>query len=88
MTFRKGGAGKRRDANEADIIDALESVGCRVWQLSGRGHPDLLAYRAYRWFPMEVKSAKGKRTDAQRDVPWPIVRDVDQALRVINGLEV
>ena len=85
MTFRRGGAGKRRDANEADIIDALRSVGCLVWQQQGRGIADLLVFRGGRFFAMEVKSAKGKRTDAQRDVPWPIVRDVDQALRVING---
>lgn len=86
MTFRRGGAGKRRDANEPAIIEALKAVGCRVWQLHGLGCPDILAHREGRYYPLEVKSATGKRTEAQRDVPWPIVRSVDQAIRVVNGL--
>ena len=85
MTFRKGGAGKRRDATEPAIIQALKVVGCQVWQVSGRAVPDLLVYRGGKYFPMEVKTAKGKLTKAQRDVPWPIVRSVDDAINVING---
>ena len=86
MTFRKGGAGKRRDGNEAEIIAALESVGCRTWQISGREVPDLLVYRQGRYFPMEIKTARGRLTESQRDVPWPIVRSVQDAFEVINGL--
>ena len=86
MTFRKGGAARRRDANEPAIIDALESIGCRVWQLHGRGTPDLLVYRGDRYIPMEVKSHTGAQTEAQRDTPWPIVRTVEAAIRVVGGL--
>ena len=84
--FRKGGEGKRRDGNEGEIIDALESVGCQVWQISGRGLPDLLVYREGRYYPMEVKTRTGRLTDAQQDIPWPIVRTVDDAFAVIEGL--
>lgn len=87
MTFRKGGAGKRRDATEPAIIQALKVVGCQVWQVSGRAVPDLLVYREGRYFPMEVKSVRGTRTEAQRDVPWPIVRSIDDAFDVINSID-
>lgn len=86
MTFYKGGARKRRDANEREIIDVLESVGCQVWQISGRAVPDLLVYRDGQFFPMEVKTAKGKQKPSQVGTPWPIVRDSEQAVRVVNGL--
>lgn len=84
--FRRGGAGKRRDANESAIIEVLKVLGCQVWQISGREVPDLLVYREGRYYPIEVKGANGKRTESQRDVPWPIVRSVDDAINVINGL--
>lgn len=88
MAFRRGGAGKRRDANEAAIVEALRSIGCEVWQISGRGVPDLLVWRpcVRRYYPMEVKTATGKQKPSQVGTPWPIVRSVDQAIRVVNGL--
>lgn len=82
--FKRGGAGKRRDANEPDIIKALNLVGCDVWQISGRGVPDLLVYREGQFYPMEVKTATGKRTQAQQGMPWHVVRSVADAIRVIN----
>jgi Holliday junction resolvase len=84
MTFRKGGAGKRRDANEPEIVEALRGIGCQVWQISGRGVPDLLVYREGQYYPMEVKTSVGKRTQAQEGTPWPVVRSVHDAIRVIN----
>ncbi len=84
MSFRRGGAGKRRDANEPKVIEALESVGAQVWQLSGRAIPDLLAWYRGRPFVMEVKTEKGDQTDAQVGTPWPIVRSVDEALKAIG----
>jgi hypothetical protein len=84
MTFRKGGAGKRRDANESSIIEALRHCGCEVYQISGRGVPDLLVFREGQFYPMEVKTATGKRTQAQQGMPWPVVRSVADAIRVIN----
>lgn len=85
MTFRRGGAGKRRDANEPDVIDALEKAGAQVWQVSGRAVPDLLAWYRGRPFVMEVKTRLGKQKPSQVGTPWPIVRSADEALAVITG---
>lgn len=58
----------KRDANEADIVQALTRVGAFVSQLSGEGIPDLLViFRGQTWL-IEVKSAKGRLTDAQ--IEW------------------
>lgn len=79
--MRRGGAKKRRDANEAAIVEALEAYGAHVWRISGAGLPDLLVLtRGGRFVPLEVKSAKGILTKEQQDVPWPIVRSVGDAL--------
>jgi hypothetical protein len=67
---------------------ALRALGCRVWFLSGQGNPDLLVWREGRYYPMETKQRKGKLTPNQRDIPWVVVRSVDDAIRVINGLPV
>jgi Holliday junction resolvase len=82
--MRRGGAGKRRDAVEPEIIQGLRSVGAEVWQLSGNGLPDILATFRSRYFVMEIKSAGGRLTAAQRGIPWPVVRSVSDALRVIG----
>ena len=84
MSFRRGGAGKRRDQNEPEVIQALEAVGAQVWQLSGRAIPDLLAWYRGRPFVMEVKTEKGKQKPSQVGTPWPIVRTVEQALATIG----
>ena len=83
MTFRRGGAGKRRDANEAAIIEALEAMGAQVWQLSGRAAPDLLVWYRQRPYVFEVKTATGRRRPSQVGTPWPIIRSVSDALTVI-----
>lgn len=44
---------KRRDANEDQIVKALERAGAEVW-ITDRP-ADLLVYRAGRWFVLEVK---------------------------------
>lgn len=88
MTFRKGAAGKRRDTNEPEIVEALRGLGCRVYYVSGRGLPDLLVRvpgPSARWQPLEVKTASGKTTDAQQDIDWPIVRDKYQAIAAVFG---
>ena len=84
MPFRTGGAGKRRDANEQAIVEALEAVGARVYRVSGRGLPDLLCERQGRFYALEVKGTKGRPTEAQRDIPWPIVRSISDALAVVG----
>lgn len=87
MTFRKGGGGKRRDANEAAIVQALEQVGARVTRISGDGAPDLLVRFRGRLWAFEVKSAKGSRTEAQEVTQWPVIRSVAEALAAL-GCEV
>jgi hypothetical protein len=87
MAFWKGGAKKRRDANEPGIIDALRGCGAYVQQLSGDGCPDLLVCWRGRWTPLEVKTAKGRLKPSQvkqqaSTAPYPIVRSVSEALQV------
>lgn len=66
--MRRVGQARKRDANEKAIIVALQAAGAFVFQLSGKGVPDLLvAYRG-RWEPLEVKSEHGRITVAQRHV--------------------
>ena len=55
----------KRDANEAEIIAALELCGASVVRLSQKGVPDLLIGYRGRTFLAEVKSASGKLTDDQ-----------------------
>lgn len=79
-----------RDANEPDIIKALEGIGASVEQISMKGVPDLLVgYRAANYL-LEVKGEKGKLTDDQATFfgTWrgqrTIVRNVDEALQAIG----
>lgn len=88
--MRRGGAGKRRDANESAIIDALRAVGATVEQLSGPNVPDLLVgYRGANWL-FEVKTPKGKESDGQKSwsLGWMgtgyVVRSPEQALELIG----
>lgn len=83
--FRRGGAGKKRDKNEADIVIALRQIGCLVWRLGGTGLPDLLVRvpGSGRWIPLEVKSKIGTLTPAQEGLSWPVVRSVDEAIAAV-----
>lgn len=83
MSFRKGGAKKRRDANESVILHALEAMGVQTWQLSGRAIPDVLCWFRNRPFVFEVKTSTGKQQPAQVGTPWPIVRSVQEAMEVV-----
>jgi Holliday junction resolvase len=82
---RRYTGGKRRDANEAEIVEALRAYGAYVLHLSGAGAPDLLAQYRGAWFPLEVKSSKGRHTALQVDLKWPVVRTVDEALAAIGA---
>jgi Holliday junction resolvase len=86
MTYRKGGAGKRRDTIEPEIIKALRAHGWTVQQCGGRGLPDLLCIKAgFITMNLEVKSGiNAKLTKAQRanGSVWPLVHDVDEALHL------
>lgn len=83
--MRRVGQVRRRDTSEKPIVQALRALGARVWSISGKGAPDLLVLYRGAYTPLEVKTrraegGKDMATKAQADIPWPIVRDVDQAL--------
>jgi Holliday junction resolvase len=82
-----GGAKKRRDGTEAEIVAALRQVGATVFQLSGAGVPDLLVGFRHRWHVLEVKSKRGKPTVLQSQHPVPIVRTPEEAFKAI-GLDI
>jgi Holliday junction resolvase len=90
VSYRRGGGGKRRDANEPDIIDALRSHGCYVRQVGGAGLPDLIVYRPQtdRWFVGEVKTRTGElsKTQEAEAAPWPVWRSVRDALGCVGIL--
>lgn len=85
------GQTRKRDANEAEIANALLAVGAVVFKLSAPGCPDLLVGFRGRWMPMEVKSADGTLTPLQwgswGDCAYPIVRSVDEALSAIGAVK-
>lgn len=85
--FKKGGAGKKRDALEPAVIQALKAYGCEVWQINGRALPDLLVKRRGTFYALGVKSGeKSRLTAAERagKASWPLVRSVDDALREVG----
>lgn len=88
--MRRGGQGKKRDANEMPIIRALQAVGATVAQLSGADLPDLVVgYCGGNWL-LEVKTEKGKLSAGQaiKFAQWQgnvtVVRTPEQALRRIG----
>ena len=85
MTFWKGGARKRRDLAEKPIVEALKAVGAEVWQISGRGLPDLLVRYRGRLWAGEVKSPKGKLEPTQG--AFEVWRTPDQVLREIGAVK-
>lgn len=82
--MRRVGQTRRRDVAERPIVDALRAVGAHVTPISGKGAPDLLVRFRGILVGLEVKSGKGERTAAQEASQWPIVRNVDEALREIG----
>lgn len=80
----------KRDAIEPEIIQALRSAGCRVWQLSKPF--DLLCGLSGRFVVLEVKTGKGRLTDAQEGdlarahgLPVYVVRSVEDALQAVGA---
>jgi Holliday junction resolvase len=80
----------KRDANEQQIVGALEAVGCIVHRLSQKGIPDLLVGRQGATYLIEVKELKGSLTDDQKYFfeTWRghavIVRTVEEAMEAIG----
>ena len=82
-------AGKRRDANEPEIVDALEAVGASVLRAN---EVDLIVGYRERSYLIECKSEGGKLTPFQQDMlktwrgHYAVVYSVDEALRVIGAV--
>lgn len=82
----------RIDANQGEIVAALEACGCTVRSLAalGDGVPDLLVGLRWRNVLLEVKGPKGKLTPDQRRFlaawrgEWYIVSTVDEALKAMG----
>jgi Holliday junction resolvase len=81
----------KRDSIEPEIVAALERAGCSVWNLNGKGVPDLLVGRAGKNYLLEVKDPLTGRL-TQDQIYWHrtwrgkvhIVRSVDEALRAVE----
>ena len=84
------GQARKRDTAEKGIRQALEKVGATVIPVSGKGHPDLFVFYRGQWWAAEVKSGKGKLTQAQQasgaGETWPIWREPDDALKAIGAM--
>jgi len=81
----------RVDANQAEIVQALRSVGAGVCSLADLGHgvPDLLVCYRRHLFLIEVKAPKGELTPDERawHALWPVsvARSIEDALRVVGA---
>lgn len=80
----------RLDHPHRAIVDALRTVGCSVLSLAsvGSGCPDLLICKGGCFWLLEVKSARGRLTEAQTrfhgQFPVQIVKSVSDALAVVG----
>ena len=79
---------KSRDANEPEIIEALKKAGAKVQRLDML---DLLVQFEGKLYLLEVKTEKGKNTDAQnklKEKGWifHIVRTPLEALKAIGAI--
>ncbi len=75
---------RKRDANEGEIVAALERTGHYVTRISSPGAPDLLVRRGRQLWAFEIKTTKGTPTAAQRETAWPVIRSVDDALQAVG----
>ena len=84
------GQARKRDANEADIITALQRIGCVTRRISEPGFADVVAYKPSHGVRLiEVKSRTGTLTPAQvehRRDGWPVhvVRNAAEALALFG----
>ncbi len=84
MTFRRGGAGKRRDANEPALIAGWRAIGAEVWQVGGTGLPDVLVRFRGVLHAFEIKTATGRETEHQG--AFPVIRDMESGLKAIGAV--
>jgi len=78
----------RSDANQDDIVKALEKIGCSIYKI-GRPVDLLVGYRS-RNYILECKSDTGKLTPFQKSFfeTWKgqvrIVRSPEEAIRLVT----
>ena len=79
----------RRDANEREIIAALERAGCVVDRVERRPY-DLVVGRGYQNFLLECKAKKGALRASQTQFrrrwfgQYAVVRSPEEALRAVG----
>ena len=87
---------KRVDANQAQIVQQLRDFGASVLDLHtvGKGCVDILVGYRGRSYPMEIKTAHGKLTDAEEKFydEWRgnyyVIHDIEEAIQIlIDGSE-
>jgi hypothetical protein len=83
----------KRDANEAEIVEALTRCGATVVRLSQKGVPDLLVGYGGMTFLAEVKSATGKLSAEQgafqnrwNGMDVVVLRGADEAVSWVSNL--
>jgi Holliday junction resolvase len=84
--MRRVGQVRRRDAAEKGIVNALRAVGAKVSRVSEAGGPDIVVMFRGVTYAFEVKSGRGKQTEAQKKTDWPIIRDGYEALARIGAI--
>jgi hypothetical protein len=89
--MRRVGQVRRRDSNEAAIVQALRAIGAHVRHISAPGVPDLLVLYRGAVSLLEVKGATGSATLAQEQLAaegWPVVvvRTPEAALQAIKAM--
>lgn len=85
------GQSRKRDSNEAAIVDALRAVGATVERLSGKDIPDLLVGFGGVNHLLEVKVPGNDQTPGQvewgltwRGGPVWVVRSADDVLAILG----
>ena len=89
MSRKYASSPHRKDDNEAEIVAALEKIGCRVYD---KLPVDLLVECRGRWFLVECKNPLGlNRTTKRQDeffeitrAPAGIARDAEGAIELVT----
>jgi hypothetical protein len=76
----------RRDANEPEIVDALQELGYAVHRIGSPGDLLVWNHETRHWICLEVKVPGGRLTPKQKtyrqenpDIDLPIVENIEQA---------
>lgn len=83
----------KTDQNQKEIVKALRQIGASVFNTAplGKGFPDLVIGYRRKNYLIEVKTEKGKLTPHEEEFfnTWngevSLVRNIEDAIRVING---